>query len=89
MLKNITNTLGALLEGVEVITEKTVEMTVKSLDVIDVELDKTLAASKATKEQEIAQAVAEAEYSLQKSKLKLDGKLSALKRLAEEAEENI
>ncbi len=89
MLKNITNTVKVLLEGVEIITEKSVTITVKGLDVIDVEMDKTLAASRATKEQEVAQAVAEAEYDLKKAKLKLDGKISALKKLAEEAEENI
>jgi len=69
---------------------KMVDITVGVLDAIDKELDAKLLEQrgyiKATKEQELAQAIAEKEYILNKSKLNCKNRLSALEKLAKEAE---
>ena len=83
MLKNITGAVSALLEGVETITEKSVGITTDGLDIIGEEMNIALEASRTTRAQKIELAIAEANHDLQKAKLKLTGKMSALQKLAD------
>jgi hypothetical protein len=86
MFKAITNTVSALFEGVETLTEKSVKISSGTLDIVDVEVETVLVASRKTRDQKVALAVAEAEYELEKAKLKLKAKTSALRKLAENQE---
>ena len=85
MLKNITGALATILEGVEMLTEKSVAIAGDTLDIVGEEVSVTLEASQSTRADKLQVAKDEAKYEVQKSKLKLTGKLSALQKLADKA----
>jgi hypothetical protein len=86
MFGAIMSTVSTLFDGVETLTEKAAKISAASLDIIDAEVETTLAASRATRNQKIELAKAEAEYEVEKAKLKLSIKVSALQKLAENQE---
>lgn len=83
MLKNITNTLSVLFEGVETLTQKAVDMTVDTMDLVGEEISISLEATVESRKDKLALAKAESAYDLKKANLKLASKLSALNKLAE------
>ncbi len=84
MLGSIFSIFNTTLEKTEEGIEKTANMSMKTLDIIDVEIDTSLKASKATQDVKVALAIAESQYELQKAELKLSLKMSALEKLAAE-----
>jgi hypothetical protein len=84
MLKNITNAIGALLEGVETLTEKSVAIASDSLDIVGEEVSIQLESTVNSRKGKLDLAQAESDYDLQKAKMKLESKLSALQKLAEQ-----
>ena len=85
MLKNITGTLSTIFEGIELLTEKSVAIAGDTLDIVGEEVSVTLESSQAIRSDKLALAKAEAEYDVKKAKMKLEGKLSALQRLADKS----
>ena len=81
MLKNITNTLGTLLEVVETLTEKTGAIAIDALDIVGTEVEISLDATIASKPSRLKQAKAEDAYELEKAEKKLDAKKSALDKV--------
>ncbi len=84
MLGNITSIISTTFETLETSIEKLGNTTGKGLDILDVEVDTSLKASKATQQAKVDLAIAEASYDLQKAQLKLKVKMTALQQLADE-----
>ncbi len=83
MLKNITNTIGVLFEGVESLTQKAVDISLDTLDLVGEEISISLEATVESRKDKLALAKAESSYELKKANVKLASKLSALQKLAE------
>jgi len=83
MLKNITGTLSVLLEGVESLTQKTVDISLDTLDLVGEEISISLEATVESRGDKLKIAKAELAYDLKKANLKLAAKLSALQKLAD------
>ena len=87
MVKNVTNTAKALLEGAEVITEKTVDIAVTTLDILADEVSMSLEIAIQTRPQRLEIGVMEADYEVRKNRLKLEAKLGPLEKLEQKLRE--
>jgi len=88
MLGSIFSIFQTTLETAEEGIEQGGKTMIKTLRILDVEVDTSLKASLATQDTKVSLAVAEATYELQKAELKLSLKMSALEKLAEEHKKN-
>ena len=84
MLGSIFSIIKTTLETTEEGIESGGKTFLKSLAIVDVEVDTSLKSSKATQDAKVSLSIAEANYELQKAQLKLKVKMSALEKLAAE-----
>jgi len=88
MLGNIFSIFNTTLETAEELVTQAGGSSIKTMKILDVEIDTSLKASLATQDTKVQLAVAEANYELQKAELKLSIKMSALEKLALEHKKN-